>query len=251
MVHLVVESELHEGSEFRPLGDDLHYLLRVRRLRTGASLSLMDGAGRRWDAVIDQCSDNAMVLRVVGQSDSTAPRAEEFSPAISVYQAIPKGRRFDDAVRLLVQGGASHIVPLLTERTIVDPSGNENKLERWRRVAREAAQQSGAEGLVSIDPPVHLPDVVIEPSASTFFLHTSPIADQTLHGYLGRTPQAIALLVGPEGGFSPGEIDELLDRGAEPVWLGPRILRSENAGFFAVAAVRVLLLERAVWQEHE
>ena len=246
MVQLVVAPELAEGNEFRPKGDDLHYLLHVRRTREDDHLVLLDGTGRRWDTVVTRVAASEIVLRVQAPVDDAAAE-----PEITVYQAIPKGRRFDEAIRSLVQAGATRIVPLITERTIVDPSGKDDKQNRWRRVAREAVQQSGATALVHIDPPTRLTDLPIDSETLTLFLHTLPIADATLHGYLGSAPEAFGFVVGPEGGFSPKEVEWLLARDAYPVWLGPRVLRSENAGFFAVAAARTILLERGVWQKQE
>lgn len=174
-------------------------------------------------------------------------------PPIEVYQAVPKGRVLDDVVRRCVEAGVTRVVPVYTDFTVAaaqrEDSERARREERLQRIARSAAEQCGAVRLPEIAPAVELSEV---PSFATkddaaFYLHQEPLAEQSLHGYLEATIRKVVLAVGPEGGFSPRELRLLEHKGFCPVYLGPQVLRTENAAFFAVAAIRVLLLERESW----
>jgi 16S rRNA (uracil1498-N3)-methyltransferase len=244
MRQLVVDGVLRAGQPLLVTGDDYHYLARVRRIATGDTVRLMDAAGSRWEARVGTITDES--LEVVPLAAAEEPADDPVF--VTVYQAIPKGRRFDDAIRLLVQAGAGRIVPILTERTVVPQEATAKRSDRWERVAREAMQQSGAERPVEIGAAMPLSALRAASGAESLFLHTRPLAQHTLHRYLGRAPGAVEIVVGPEGGFSDSETSVLQEAGFNPLWLGRRVLRSENAAFFAVAAVRMLMLERDDWQ---
>jgi 16S rRNA (uracil1498-N3)-methyltransferase len=243
MRQLLLPGERSAGQQLELTGDDYHYLARVLRLRPGDTVPAMDEAGTRWIAAL--LSDDGVRL-LVRVDPMHTPHVT--LPAITVYQAIPKGRKLDEPLRQLVQAGVTRICPIVTERTIVRAEGGSARLDRWRRIAREAVQQSGAERPAEVVEPLPLRDVRAADRALSLFLHTEPLAQTTLHGYLGDTPSVVELVVGPEGGFSESEIDTLRAAGFSSLWLGPQVLRTESAALFAVAAVRILVLERAHWQ---
>jgi len=91
-----------------------------------------------------------------------------------------------------------------------------------------------------------LPDHWTEDGPLLFF-HQTPLDKGSLHGYLFSRPQAVGLVVGPEGGLSPAEVERLQARGARPVWLGPFVLRAETASLYAIAAVNTILQETPEW----
>lgn len=257
MRQLLLPGALAAGQQVVLTGDDYHYLATVLRLRPGARLTVLDEAGARW--TLELVDDDGHGLRARVESRATTGSAREpvaaidaggagGFPGVTLYQAIPKGRTFDESVRALVQAGVTRICPVVTERTVVRPGGGSSRTERWRRIAREAVQQSGAERPVDVHEPRDLPEVTATPQALSLVLHTEPLAQTSLHGYLGDTPNEIELVVGPEGGFSAGELDGLIERGFAPLWLGPQVLRSESAALFAAAAMRILILERDWWQ---
>ncbi len=245
MRQLLLPGALTAGARIALTGEDYHYLARVLRLRPGARLPAIDESGARWTLELLDDDGRRLLARVEPGSSGTAAAA---FPGITVYQAIPKGRAFDESVRALVQAGVTRICPVVTERTVVRPSGGSSRTERWRRIAREAVQQSGAGRPTEVLEPVELPTVTARPEALSLVLHTEPLAQTSLHGYLGDTPNEIELVAGPEGGFSADELDGLIERGFSPLWLGPRVLRAENAALFAAAAMRILILEREWWQ---
>jgi 16S rRNA (uracil1498-N3)-methyltransferase len=204
----------------------------------------LDEAGTHWTVEVVEDRGDRLFARV----DRSSSVEHTFCPPITLYQAIPKGRKLDETIRQLVQAGVGRIRPVVTNRTVVRTDGSGGRIERWRRIAREAVQQSGAEKPAEIYEPCPLKQVTRKGEALSFILHTKPLAPETLHDYLGDIPSEIELIVGPEGGFDESEIEYLLGAGFRPLWLGSHVLRSESAALFAVAAMRILILERASWQ---
>jgi 16S rRNA (uracil1498-N3)-methyltransferase len=234
-------------------GKDFHYLCRVRRLKAGDSVPAMTTDGTRFQLLVVERDAKACRALVFPEPADNQPWAEEPAP-IELYQAVPKGRVFDDVVRRCVEAGVTKIFPVYTDFTVAgaQPENAERhrREERLRRIARSAAEQCGAVKLPEIAPAVeltHIPSFDSNEDAA-FFLHQEPLAEQSLHGYLVSTVRKVVLAVGPEGGFSPRELRLLEQKGFCPVYLGPQVLRTENAAFFAVAAIRVLLLERESWK---
>ena len=137
------------------------------------------------------------------------------------------------------------------------PRGEEGggaRRARWDRIIREALQQSGSSIRTEVAEPLSLaglPEALaargLGPSDPRILLHEAPLAQSSLHGYLTETPKAIALCVGPEGGFAPEELDFLLDRGFQPLRLAGAVLRAETAALYAVAAAQIILSERSSW----
>jgi len=244
MRHLLVSSEVGPGERIRLGSGDCHYLVDVLRLGPGSEFDLLDGGGRMFRATIAEAGDDYLVA-VVGEMHT---QTEPVIPVV-LYQAVPKGQKLDDIIRQAVQAGATTIVPLITERTIVrETAPPETRMDRWRRVAREAVQQSGALAPIEITAPMPITEISAGTESVALFLHTQTIAQSTLHGYLDRVPERVELVVGPEGGFAEAEVSLLADRGFRPLYLGPRVLRTETAAVFALGAVQILLQERGSWR---
>jgi 16S rRNA (uracil1498-N3)-methyltransferase len=245
MRHLLLPERTAPGESVQLDRNNAHYLTHVLRLGVGDTVDAVDPDGRRLVLRITRAGGNSVTATAESEHER-APVAPGIP--ITLYQAVPKGRRFDDVVRQTVQAGVTRIVPIITERTVVKPGADSDaRLARWSRVAREAVQQSG--GLpVELAPPVDLQELSPDPDALSLLLHEQPLAQATLHGYLDRVPRAIELVVGPEGGLSPREVELLSSRGFMPLWLGDRVLRSETAGIFVLGAIHVVIKERAAWQ---
>ena len=250
MKHFVLPGVHGDGEEVALTGSDAHYLTRVLRLTIGSTLDAIDRTGTRCALRVVRVDRDSLDVRVEHRDDQRAHRAGE-GPYTIVYQALPKGRRMDDIIRDVTQAGAREIRPLVTERTVVsiDERGD-RKLERWARVAREAAQQSGASVPVTLGEPVRLDRLELADGLN-LVLHPQPLAQTSLHGYLGVVPDRVGLIVGPEGGFSDSEIELLLQKGASPLWLGPQVYRTELAAFAALSAIRIVIVERRHWQTSE
>ncbi len=158
--------------------------------------------------------------------------------AVTLYQAVPKGGRMDLVVEKATEAGATRIVPLLTEHGEVNP--RENKLDRWRRVAEAAARQSLRLRVPEVGEPVAFGAAVREAGEAGVLLHNAPGAGDVEEA----VGPGVCLFVGPEGGWSAGELEEARAAGFPVAGLGPYRLRSETAGVVAVARARAALERR-------
>ena len=159
--------------------------------------------------------------------------------AVTLYQAVPKGGRMDLVVEKATEAGATGIVPLLTEHGEVNP--RENKLGRWRRVAEAAARQSLRLRVPEVREPETFGAAIREAGEAGVLLHNAAGAG-AVEDAVGA---GVSLFVGPEGGWSAGELEGAREAGLSVAGLGPYRLRSETAGIVAVARARAAL-ERLV-----
>jgi len=155
----------------------------------------------------------------------------------------------DLIVRQAVEAGVGRIVPLVSEHAVARPGEGTSRLERWRRIAHEAREQSGAVRPPVIEPPVRLEEAVErERGGTALFFHEEPAAGSPLHAILAGARSLVTVLIGPEGGLSPRETALLEASGFRRAWLGDGVLRTETAALYALAAVRTIVRERQTWR---
>jgi 16S rRNA (uracil1498-N3)-methyltransferase len=168
-----------------------------------------------------------------------ARRAVAAAPvAITLWQAVPRGERMDLIVQKATELGVTAIVPVLAGRSVARPPAT--RAHRWQTIAQEAARQSGRADVPAVAAPRSLAEALAEPAPAgeaRFVLWEAERA-RPLRRALEGCPAHVALLVGPEGGFSRHEVDLAHARGFLAVGLGPRILRVETAAIVAVALVQ-------------
>ena len=226
-------------------GGDFHYLHTVRRLGPGDSFAGIDADGQRYHVTIQELYGERLLVQVL-----PAGSAASDLPAVHLYQCIPKGGKFDQVVRMATEAGAASITPVLSERTIVriDQADISKKCRRWERIIQEAVQQSGSLQVPRLYPPITLQGLLQRKTEEgMLFFHQAPLAPASLHQYCSQTLAAVGICIGPEGGFSPGEVQAMQAAQWHPGYLGPWVLRTEHAGMYAIAAVHTILLERAQW----
>lgn len=231
MHRLLVETALMER-DAPELPADAARHLRVVRPQRGEKVELFDGKGRwrvyEWNGA----------LRAAGEIQSAARP----SAAVTLFACVTKGSRWDWTIEKATELGVARIVPVISARTIVRiPEGERAaKRERWLRVAEDAARQSDAKWLPEIDAAVDFADSLPLVRATTCFVGalTDPPPPPLLSAISAAgipAPRPIAVYVGPEGDFTPGELAALLEC-ATPTSFGPTILRAETAAIFAVGA---------------
>jgi 16S rRNA (uracil1498-N3)-methyltransferase len=248
----VLPSGFSGGDFFELEGDDFHYLCRVRRLKAGDSFPAVDNGGNEYHLTLEEAGRKSCRLRVQKKGSSAEAGKEA---ALTLYQCLPKGSKFDTIVRQAVELGAAKIVPVRSRYAVPEISDEEGRLQRWRRIAKEAVQQSGAAGLPEIPGILSFADIPGDFGKTSggdgkklgIFFHQNPLATNSLHGYLSSGPAEVALVIGPEGGLSDEEVSLLIKADFVPAYLGHRVLRTETAPVFAAAAVRIILLERERW----
>jgi 16S rRNA (uracil1498-N3)-methyltransferase len=221
-----------------------HYVRNVLRCRDGQQLELLDGRGHRAEVTILNAEDRAVTVRVDSREKS---RAGESNCSITLYQAIPKGKRWRWLVEKCTELGIHRIVPLQTERTVVDISEDkmEDKLDRWRRVAGEALRQSGRSLLPEFTAQQPLEDAIGDRSLDLNIVAVARDSSRSISEVICRQKplpkdSKIGIWIGPEGGFTRQELDLLVENGCATCHFGPRILRTETA---AVTATSIMQYE--------
>ena len=223
-------------------GTEFRHLQRVLRLREGDHVTLFDDAGREHAGVIRSLSPRVAVVRI---TVSTAP-ARESPLAITLYQAIPKGRKMDLVIEKATELGVHAVVPFLSAFCMGTTAGATGKHERWQRIALAAAKQSGRTSVPTIATPGTFTEAIASAAHDDLRLlffegaGTSPLAavpDPSSTPPPVRSATA-AVVIGPEGGFSRDEVAAARDAGFLILGIGPRILRTETAALVAVTLVQ-------------
>ena len=220
---------------------DDHHLRRVLRLTPGSPVEVADGGGGSASGVL---ADGAVEVTAVH------PPLPPRTPRLTVLQALPKARKFDEVVRQVTELGADAIVPVAAARSVTQLDGARatKAVERWRAVARAAGEQSRSP---------HRP-VIGEVTALADLLDRDEVADaRIVIAHPGGPPlpevgievargaHHLAIAVGPEGGWTDAEVARLVAGGAVLAGLGPTVLRTEHA---AAAAIAVLAALTGRWQ---
>jgi 16S rRNA (uracil1498-N3)-methyltransferase len=232
-------------------GRDYHYLVRVLRLAPGERFPARDPGGALRSCRVAAVGDGFVRLEV-GVEPPEAQ--EEGGPALTLIQALPKGRKMDQIVRQVTEAGVAEIQPVFSRFSLsrLEEAGDrERRVQRWRRIAREATQQSGGSRVPRIGEPLPLAQVLAQPAQQgerRLVFHQSRLEAGSLHAALAGGPRRVSLLVGPEGGLAEEEVRLALERGFRPITIGARVWRTETAALFAAAAVRCLLEETEAWK---
>jgi 16S rRNA (uracil1498-N3)-methyltransferase len=215
-------------------GAEGRHAAAVRRIGSGQSVVLTDGAGLAATATVVSAGKDRLVLDVV------ALREEERPPlAVTVVQALPKGDRGEVAVETLTEVGVDRIVPWAAQRSVArwrDDRGA-HAWERWRSTAREAAKQSRRSWWPQVDPLASTAAVAALAGLATLTLVLDEEAGTQLAGVPLPAEGELVLVVGPEGGITPEELAMFVAAGALAVRLGPTVLRTSTAGTVAAAVV--------------
>ena len=214
-------------------GDDAHHISRVLRMKAGDALSICDGAGSEYDAVISSVLQDSIVCALGEKRLSGA----ESPVRITLFQCLPKTGKMELIVQKCTELGVFSIVPVLSARCVVVPNKDfDKKRERYNRVALEAAKQSRRAMIPQVLPLAELKKIDVK-SFDLFLVAYEDETTATLKQALraAGSLQTIALLIGPEGGLEEGEVRQLAKEGAKSVSLGPRILRTETAGMAMLA----------------
>ncbi len=174
-------------------------------------------------------------------AEGVEPSQGEPETHVTLYMGLPKGDKMDFIVQKAVELGAVEIVPFLAARSVSRPDAKtlQKKCERWRKIAREAAMQSGRGRIPAVGEPVSQAQAAVAAARcdAALFLYENERKTGIKQALAGKPLRTVALMVGPEGGFAPEEAETATEAGMQSVSLGPRILRCETAPLAALAAV--------------
>ena len=222
------------GSEVTLPPDESRHALKVLRVSPPDVITVTDGAGAVARCAAARIDDGLLVAEIL-ETDQRRPPL----PEVAVYQGAAKGGKVDGVIERLAEMGVAETGVFISERSVVrwDESKGERLADRWDAIARSTAKQSRSPFVMRTGKPLSwdrlLARIANEQATVVLWEEASLPLRTALHG----PPERIALVIGPEGGFTREEAEALADAGGQLVSLGPRILRTENAPIVSVAAV--------------
>jgi 16S rRNA (uracil1498-N3)-methyltransferase len=240
MPHFFVPPESIKGKRFTLQNDEARHLAVVLRKKPGDEVRLFDGTGRTYRARIESLNSTRVegTVLLTEQSPRRALR-------VRLFQALPKGEKFEWVLQKGAELGIAEIVPVVSERVVTKIPADRlpSRLARWRKIVKFAAEQCGRADIPEVSAPAPLSDALSRcmPDSLTLIPWESEENASLKKVLRGATrPRVVNVFIGPEGGFSPQEVDQARRQGALPVSLGPTILRTETAGLFVTS---ILLYE--------
>ncbi len=246
MLHIFASPEDIEGDLLRITGSEVNHIRNVMRLKRGDEISVSLGEdGREYRYGIESFEDEAVLCRLRFVKEKSV----ELPARVLLFQGLPKADKMEWIVQKSVELGAAEVIPVSMERCVVklDAAKAKKKTARWQGIAESAASQS-RRGMV---PVVHSP-MTMKEAVQYAKEHTDcrmiPYELQENDGSTGkylesiRPGEAVSIFIGPEGGFTPEEVELAREAGIRPISLGNRILRTETAGL-AVLSWLIYILE--------
>lgn len=218
--------------QFNIYGDDFHHISKSLRMKVGENIEVV-GANGCYICRIDEIDTNFLIVTPFEE----CKKDSESKIDIVLYQALAKGEKMDWIIQKAVELGIREIYPINTQRTIVklDDKRKEKRLLRFNAIAKEASKQCRRNDIPIVNDIVDLKDIKEE----NLLVAYENEEKNTLKKYLQNTNRKrIAIVIGPEGGFDPSEVDLLINKGASIVSLGPRILRTETAAIVLTSIIQ-------------
>lgn len=223
--------------------EDVKHIYKVLRLKIGDNIVVNNLSGTEYLGEITDIDKTEVMVRLLEKLSVN----NESPVNIYLYQGLPKSSKMDLIVQKATELGVREITPVVTDRVVVKTEISEfKKVDRWNRIALEACKQSKRSLIPLINTPIEFEELINK--LSIVDLIVVPYENESGYGIKNMVKKlnkcgeikSIAVIIGPEGGFEEKEIKQLIDIGAEIVTLGPRILRTETAGFVCTS---ILLYE--------
>lgn len=232
-------TEAISREQARITGDDVRHAWKVLRLKAGDEVLVNDLAGTDYLGRIAAIDKTEVLVDLLEKS----PTSNESPLEITVFQGLPKGQKMDLVCQKLSELGARRLVPMITHRVVPEVRHEYRKLDRLRRIALEAGKQARRSVILEVAEPVELTQLAEE--LNSLDLVIVPYEEMSGRGIASleeqiRQASRIGVVVGPEGGFEPDEIQWLKERGTAIVTLGPRILRTETCALTVASILQYL-----------
>ena len=234
-----VKNEQIIENKINILDEDVNHIKNVLRYKIDDKLDVCDENGTRYKTIIENFEKDKVILNILEISNETT----ECKINITLYQGLPKSDKMDLIVQKCTELGVKEIVPVVSERVIVklDDKNEAKKQERWQKIAKEAAKQSGRQIVPNVKNAINLKNII--ENLSKYDIVIVPYECEKEHNIKNilrniSNTKDIAIIIGPEGGFSENDIEILNEvENLKKVSLGPRILRTETAGLATLAMV--------------
>jgi len=237
-----------QGSTLALSGSEGHHAIHVLRLRENERVVVLDGAGHEFSCQVQQIARDTVTLQVV-QKLEVAPLGYH----VTLAQAVTKAKTMDLIVQKATELGVHRIVPILSERSVpqIEEANVEAKLEKWRATSIEAVKQCGSPWLPQLDAP-RSPQKFLASGERFELSLIASLQNDAKHprehfkSYLAerqRLPKTVCVWVGPEGDFTPAEMNAIRQSGALPITLGHLVLRSETAAIYCLSILNYELQE--------
>ncbi|MEW6661281.1 MAG: 16S rRNA (uracil(1498)-N(3))-methyltransferase [Bacillota bacterium] len=242
MRRFFVNEELVAGKKYSITGRDAAHIGKVLRMQPGEAILLVDRQGKAWQSRLAALSPQRVdvVIEVPWEALAEPPLK------VILVQGLPKGDKFDLIIEKSAELGVSVILPVRTRRTVVnlEAAKAQKRLERWQRIAEEAAKQSGRTTVPRVEPLGDFAQAVRDlPPHGLALIPWEGEKQRSLKEVITQSKgpnNPIIVFIGPEGGWDEEEVVLAQKRGAIPVSLGPRILRTETAG---LAVLTILMYQ--------
>ncbi|HEA47014.1 MAG TPA: 16S rRNA (uracil(1498)-N(3))-methyltransferase [bacterium] len=224
-------------------GDEARHIAQVLRLKEKDKIKIFTGKGKEYLTEIIQSSKKEVIGKILEESRlDTEPPIE-----ITLVQGIPKSDKMDFIVQKVTELGVKKIIPVITQRTVVKLNEEKSRARRnrWQRIALEAAKQSGRAIIPAVKEVISFIQALDNLNRESLNLipweeETSTSLKQVLKRHTSHIPHStshITVFIGPEGGFTSEEVEAAKEKGAIPVSLGPRLLRTETAGLVTLTVI--------------
>ncbi len=244
MYHFFVEAEAIGEKSIRITGEDVNHIKNVLRLKCDEQIIISRRDAKESDEDY-YCSIAEIASDYITANIDWTEVSRELKNRIYLFQGLPKADKMELIIQKAVELGVYEIIPVNTERCVVKLDGKkeENKIKRWQAISESAAKQSKRSIIPEIKSPMKLPEVfkyakeqkisvcLIPYEAAKEISHTRKIISGI------ETGQPVAVLIGPEGGFAPQEVEAAIQNGFTAVTLGRRILRTETAGIMMLSVL--------------
>lgn len=250
MARFYITSSSLVGNKLRVDDENFHYLRNVLRIKKGENISAFDGTGKEYICLVNEIHPRHIDLEIMDVLNVGKEPAVE----ISIAQSLLKAKYFEIALQKCTELGVKRFIPVITERTVVKLKGEraKNRRLRWGKIVKEAAKQCGRSFYPEVSPVTDFGNAL--EVARTQDMSIIPWEEETtadlrkvlernkVRGSVlkGNGTRRIMVFIGPEGGWTPGEILSARRSGVVPVSLGCQVLRSETA---AIATVAILIYE--------
>lgn len=239
MPRFFVENSVPSNGQIIITGDDAHHISYSLRMAVGDSVTVCDMARNEYECIITAFLPEAVALEILTEKKSQ----NEPPHFITLYQAMPKGDKFDTIIQKAVETGASCIIPFFSERCVVKAKDStaDKKQARRNKISLEAAKQCGRAAMVPVREPLDFSSAIREASHASLPLFCYEGDGALPLKQLIRSREAditdISIVIGSEGGFSQKEAEFARECGMLTVNLGRRILRCETASGFVLSAL--------------